>query len=292
MTRERHGAGPEHGAVEAGSDGGPGQAVLLTGATGFVGGELLARYLERSYRRVFTLVRADEPGQARARLRAALAGIYSDRERFEGRTVALAGDLERPGMGLEPRTLDWLAEQVGEIVHAGASVSFSLPLQRAREINLEGTRRLLDFAERCQARGGLRRFVHISTAFIAGTYAGEFAESDLDVGQSFHNTYERTKFEAEQLVRERRDRLPIQVFRPSIVVGERPSGWTRSFNVLYAPLKAFARGALPAIPARRSAPVDVVPVDYVADSVFTLASQPLDGHGTYHLVAGRAATRW
>ena len=65
--------------------------------------------------------------------------------------------------------------------------------------------------------------------------------------------------------------LPAQVLRPSIVVGDSRTGWTSSFNVLYPPLRAFAHGAIPALPARRAAPVDVVPVDYVADSVHELS---------------------
>jgi long-chain acyl-CoA synthetase len=157
-------------------------------------------------------------------------------------------------------------------------------------VNVEGTRRLLDLAELCVRRGGLQRFGHVSTAYVAGTHQGEFGEGDLDVGQDFRNPYERSKFEAEQLVRGHRGRLPVQVFRPSIVVGERTTGWTPSFNVLYTPLKAFARGALPMLPARRSAPVDVVPVDYVADAVFELTSRPAGVEETYHLVAGPLAT--
>jgi long-chain acyl-CoA synthetase len=91
-------------------------------------------------------------------------------------------------------------------------------------------------------------------------------------------------------VRAEKGRLPIQIFRPSIVVGERHTGWTPAFNVLYTPLKAFVRGSLPALPARRSSPVDVVPVDYVADAVFELACEPVNGDTTYHLVAGDRAT--
>ena len=92
-------------------------------------------------------------------------------------------------------------------------------------------------------------------------------------------------------MRSRRERLPLQIFRPSIIVGERPTGWTASFNVLYTPLRAFARGALPALPGRASSPVDVVPVDYVADGVFELSNQPVSDHGeTFHLVAGPQAT--
>ena len=65
--------------------------------------------------------------------------------------------------------------------------------------------------------------------------------------------------------------MPLQVLRPSIVVGDSRTGRTTSFNVLYGPLKAFARGAIPAIPAAQDAPVDIVPVDYVADRVHGLA---------------------
>ena len=71
-----------------------------------------------------------------------------------------------------------------------------------------------------------------------------------------------------------RGQLPITVFRPSIIVGERDSGWTASFNVLYWPLRAFSRGTYLALPARGDAPVDVVPVDYVADAVFALSQIP------------------
>ena len=149
---------------------------------------------------------------------------------------------------------------------------------------------MLELAQRCEQRGGLDRFSYVSTAYVAGTHAGEFGEDDLDVGQEFNNPYEQSKFEAERCVRGHAGTLPIQVLRPSIVVGERATGWTASFNVLYSPLKAFVRGALPALPARRSAPVDVVPVDYVADAVFELARRPVDEGEAYHLVAGPSAT--
>src|SRR4029077_17961478 len=69
------------------------------------------------------------------------------------------------------------------------------------------------------------------------------------------------------------------------------TGWTAAFNVIYAPLRAYATGAsVPLIPGRRGAPVDVVPVDYVADAIFTLASR-VDGVGrTYSLAAGPHAS--
>jgi thioester reductase-like protein len=260
-------------------------AVFLTGATGFVGMELLARYLERTDRRVYALVRGADDQEVQARMQRTLVGLFGPANPYADRVVPVRGDVTRPGLGV-PGGLDWLAGEVSEIVHSAASVSFELELHAARAINLDGTRRVLEFAERCQARGGLQRVSHISTAFVAGEHDGCFSEDELDVGQRFRNSYEQSKFEAECLIARSYGHLPITTFRPSIIVGERDSGWTCSFNVLYWPLRAFARGTYFALPARGDAPVDVVPVDYVADAVFAL-SQAREADGLrFHLTAG------
>jgi thioester reductase-like protein len=265
-------------------------SVLITGATGFVGMEVLARYLERSDRHVVTLVRAPDDEAARERIDDVMTNLFGSRaKRYSERVRAVAGELTQPGLGLGERRSRALAGEVSTIVHSAASVSFALPLDEAREINLEGTRRMLEFAELARERGGLERYGHVSTAYVAGTHDGRFSESDLDVGQDFNNSYEQSKFEAEKLVREHPD-LPVTVMRPSIVVGDRRNGWTSAFNVLYWPLRAFARGLFEAVPAVSSAPVDVVSVDYVADGIYELCEGP-DGIGeTYHLTAGANAS--
>jgi thioester reductase-like protein len=264
--------------------------VLLTGTTGFVGMELLARYLERSERRVVTLVRADDDRAAQARMDAVLANLFGARAALHrDRVSAHAADLTAPGLGLASELRGVLAERVTTIVHSAAAVAFALPLEEARAINVQGTRRVLEFAECAQARGGLDRYAHISTAYVAGDHAGSFAEHDLDLGQTFHNSYERSKFEAEQLVRSRSG-LPTTILRPSIVVGDCSSGWTSAFNVLYWPLRAFARGLFTAVPAIPTAPVDVVSVDYVADAVHALCESEGGIGETYHLTAGAGAS--
>ena len=134
-----------------------------------------------------------------------------------------------------------------------------------------------------------RRYAQVSTAYVAGNHSGRFAECDLDVGQAFHNSYEQSKFEAEQLVRSHAE-LPFTILRPSIVVGDRSSGWTSAFNVLYWPLRAFARGLFTAVPAIPSAPVDVVSIDYVADAIHELCEAEGGVGETYHLTAGPDAS--
>ena len=252
--------------------------------------ELLARYLERGDRSVVALVRAGSDEAARARIEAVLDNLFGARGRtYIRRVQAVAADLAAPDLGLGRDRTEELARRVSTVVHSAASVSFTLPLCEARGINLEGTKRMLDFGELAAARGGLDRYGHVSTAYVAGTHEGRFTESDLDLGQGFHNSYEQSKFEAEQLVRTRSG-LPTVVLRPSIVVGDRRSGWTAAFNVLYWPLRAFARGLFAAIPAIPSAPVDVVSIDYVADAIHALCEELGEAGETYNLTAGENAS--
>jgi long-chain acyl-CoA synthetase len=244
-------------------------SILLTGATGFVGAQVLRRVLRDSDADVVAVVRG--PG-ASEKLRAAMetAGVPPHDRRRVG---LLAADLTKP----LPRVAG-----VRTVVHCAASVSFGLDLEDARRINVGGTRHALRAAERAGAR-----FVHVSTAYVAGRHQGHFDEDQLDCGQAFRNTYEQTKLEAEWLVHA--SAADTVVLRPSIVVGEAATGWTTSFNVLYGPLRAFDRGLLAAVPARAEGRVDVVPVDYVADAIAHVALRRPDVCGTLHLVAGEDA---
>jgi long-chain acyl-CoA synthetase len=232
--------------------------VLVTGATGFLGAYLLNR-LEGPR---LGVVRGDDP---QARLHAVAPGVR-----------AVPGDLVRGPLDLPDARV---------VVHCAAAVSFTQELADARAINVEGTRRVLAAAA---AMPSLERFVHVSTAYVGGTHHGVFREDDVDVGQGFRNTYEQTKHEAELLVRE--SGLPFRIVRPSIVVGESTTGWTSSFNVLYPPLQALARGLVTRIPAEPRAIIDVVPVDHVTD-VIVAAMQWGTGPDTLHAVAGEGAVR-
>ena len=260
-------------------------AVFLTGATGFLGMEVLARLLEAGDREVLALVRADDDAGAERRLDDVLATLWDDPAPYRDRVSAVRGELTQPGLGLGDRAEE-VAERTRAVLHCAASISFDLPLPEARAINVDGTSRVLDFALKAQERGGLERFVHVSTAYVSGRHEGAFRERQLDTGQSFRNTYEQTKADAEQIVATARDLGPA-IARPSIVMGESDTGWTPAFNVLYWPMQAYSRGLFKELPALPSGRVDIVPVDYVADALVHLLDRR--EAGVFNLVAGRNA---
>ncbi len=256
--------------------------ILLTGATGFLGMELLVRFMEETDRDVVCLIRAADDDAAAVRLDGVLATIFAPgAQPGPGRVRAVAADLERPGLGLAAP--DALMAEVETVVHCAASVSFALSLEDARRINVEGTRGVLELAARAP---GLRQVVHVSTAYVAGERAGRVHEHEGDLGQAPRNTYEQTKLEAEALVLA--SGLPAAILRPSIVVGDSRTGWTPAFNVIYWPLQGFARGVLTSVAADPSGLVDVVPVDAVADALLTLSGRS-GQRGTFHVVAGEDA---
>jgi thioester reductase-like protein len=265
--------------------------VLLTGATGFLGMEVLARLIERGDREIIALVRAADRPAAEVRLDAVLHTLWRDPAPYRDRVRAVAGDLTTPGLGLRQTERTQLAEDTGAVLHCAASIAFDLPLEEARAVNVEGTREMVGFAREARALGRLERFLHVSTAYVAGTYPGTFRERQLVAGQQFRNTYEQTKYETERMLAAADD-LSATVVRPSIVMGESDSGWTPAFNVLYWPLRAFARGLFTEVPAIPTALVDVVSVDYVADAVHALCESPHrpPPGATYHLTAGPDAS--
>ena len=104
----------------------------------------------------------------------------------------------------------------------------------------------------------------MGTAYVAGERTGLVREDELAVGQSYRNTYEQTKAEAEALVRSRLGSLPGVILRPSIIVGDSRTGVTSSFKMMYWPLKIYARGLWRTVPGYPDAVLDIVPVDFVA----------------------------
>ncbi len=269
------------------------RATVITGATGFLGQQLLASLLAAPGERVVAPIRPSRGASAAARVARLLEASIPDpslREEALLRVHAIETDLAAD----DPHFGEALRRAVGglpvRVIHGAASVSFDLPLEVTRRINVAGTERMLSAASALADAGLLTRFAYVSTAFVAGLREGTVYEHELDLGQGFRNSYERSKLEAEQLVRRWQSSLPLTVFRPSIVAGRASTGETSHYHVLYWPLKVFARRQVVCIPGERDALFDIVPVDFVVDALLHILAREDSLGGCYHLCAGTQVT--
>jgi len=243
---------------------------FVTGATGFIGRNLVRRLLKREGT-VYALVRAG----SRGRLEELRTSFGPD----GARVVPIAGDLAVPGLGVSEEDLLTLRGDVDHFFHLAAIYDMTAGAEAQEVANVEGTRHAVELAGAIEAGC----FHQISSIAVAGLYKGEWREDMFDEAQHLDtHPYFRTKHESERVVREESAR-PWRVYRPGIVVGDSRTGEIDKVDGPYYAFKLLqqARRVLPTwLPAIgiEGGEINIVPVDYVADAIDYIAHKPgLDG---------------
>jgi nucleoside-diphosphate-sugar epimerase len=251
--------------------------ILLTGATGFVGGATAATLLSSTDAELVTLVRARSVADGEARVRASVARFGVDVA--ASRLHVIAGDL---GTHVDVRSR--ALSGVTHVVNAAAQTSFAAR-DDVRRTNVDGT---VAFAAQMRALPRLERFLHVGTAWICGIDPPAVVhEDDAPSASAVHGVrYTQTKEEGEARLAALRD-LPLVVARPSTVVGHTRLGCAPSASIFWTFL---AMNTLRRITFELGTRVDVVPVDWVAASLVHLLAKPHLAHARYHLSAGEEAS--
>ena len=200
-----------------------------------------------------------------------------------GEAEILEGDILDIDLGLSGAEYRRVCEEVEEIHHLAALQYLGVSTEKMRRVNVQGVREVLQVALGMRK---LQRLCHWSTAFVAGARSGVATEDELMVGQRFRNGYERSKAEAEALVRSAMGQLPITVVRPTIIVGDSETGEVQRFDGPYLLINAIINAApttsVP-LPGQGRLPLPMVPADYVVKAASYLARHPDAVGGTYHL---------
>jgi thioester reductase-like protein len=265
-------------------------AIFLTGSTGYIGAHVASILLERHADRLNLLVRAKTEQEACERLWHAMQ-LHMDfpqfRDALATRISIFRGDLTDPRFGLNAADYTHLIGTTESVIHCAASLNRKSE-KSCLNVNLRGTLEVAQLARRAQDAHGLRRFSQVSTVAVAGHRSHEVVAEDLSVdwNRSDYDPYARTKKFCEHMVRELLPDVPRTVFRPSIVLGDSRRAETTQFDMVRA--FVFLAG-LPLLPFRSTDRIDIVPVDYVAESVAMLHQKPNPEHEIYHLSSGTGA---
>jgi NAD(P)-dependent dehydrogenase (short-subunit alcohol dehydrogenase family) len=248
---------------------------FVTGATGFIGRNLIARLLQREGT-IYALVRAG----SRGRLEELRTGFGADGARI----VPIAGDLTQPGLAVSEEDMVAMRGEVDHFFHLAAIYDITASAEAQEVANVEGTRHAVELAGAIEAGC----FHHVSSIAAAGLYRGEWREDMFDEAERLDtNPYFRTKHESERLVREECSR-PWRVYRPGIVVGDSRTGEIDKIDGPYYFFKTLqrARRVLPAwlpLVGVEGGEINIVPVDYVADAIDHIAHKPKLNGRAFHL---------
>ncbi|XP_033362643.1 putative fatty acyl-CoA reductase CG5065 [Bombus vosnesenskii] len=280
-----------------------GSGILVTGATGFVGIGLLEKLMRVCPRiaAIFILIRPKTNETIEQRFKKLTDDPIYDNIKAKHPSVLskvypVKGDVSLPDLGLSREDRNLLLEKVNIVFHSAATVRFNEPLHVAVNVNTKGTARVIELWSELKHPIS---FVHVSTAFSNANlheieekvYTTSLNPSDvIDICDKFDktsinvmekrileiypNTYTFSKNLAEQVVASKCKDLPVAIVRPSIVgasLEEPCPGWIQGTSAFTGVILLVSKGCATAIRGRRDARLDVVPVDFVVDTIICIA---------------------
>lgn len=261
------------------------QRILITGATGFLGGYLMIQEMPQDTE-LWCLVRGGSQDEAEKRLWEILRARFGDEvtDTLTDRVHVVVGDMERANLGLDEAQLD-SCMNVDTIIHAAADVSHFAAPGTIDARNLRAVENVIDLARHASAR-----LFHVSTSQVMGVppeESGIYGELCRDVGQSFLDQYSHSKFESEKQCFEAFDSgLHGAVLRLGNLCFDSRTGamaQTGLANTYAALINVIARFG--SIPDNLAEITDLSYVDTAAHAVSALVHAPMlpDSH-SFHIM--------
>ncbi|HET6872649.1 MAG TPA: SDR family oxidoreductase [Sporolactobacillaceae bacterium] len=254
---------------------------LFTGFPGFIATNLVKQVIRdrQDVEHIYVLVLPNFVNKAEETIANIVETMGIARSQF----TIVEGDITKPNLALEAEIREKLKECLTHVFHLAAIYDLAVPEKLAVEVNVDGTKNVNDWV---QTLNQLKRYVYFSTSYVAGTREGRILETELEMGQTFKNHYERTKYEAEVLVKGIMNAVPTTVIRPGIVVGHSETGETVKFDGPYFILNFIDRlKFLPIIPymGHGEAEGNFVPIDFIFRATIYLGHSEAGVGKTYQL---------
>ncbi|MBD2355222.1 amino acid adenylation domain-containing protein [Tolypothrix sp. FACHB-123] len=260
----------------------PPTAILLTGATGFLGAFLLYELLQKTTADIYCLIRAKTTEIATEKLQNHLKSYLLWDETFNQRIIPLLGDLSQPLLGLSAEKFAAIASQIDVIYHNGAFVNFTYPYSQLKAANVLGTQEILRLAAQTKVKP-----VHfISTIGVVGA-----ADSTVEIirentpinhSKNISSGYTQSKWVAEKLIQIAGDRgIPISIYRPGRISGDSKTGVCNIDDHTFRMIRGCIQlGSVP----KDGSMVNLTPVDYVGQAIIYLSQQPTSLGKVFHLI--------
>ncbi|MFO0148821.1 MAG: SDR family oxidoreductase, partial [Microcystis sp.] len=232
--------------------------VLITGATGYLGKSIARKYLQSSEDQIVLLLRA------------------KNQTEFQNKTSALNQQLNAPDGRVLFYPLDLnqsmpfeqiATRNIRTIIHTAAITRFDVSQEDAQQVNVDGTVRLLEFAETCP---NLEQVGLLSTIYSSGLKSGLMTEEFLDDNLGFANYYEWSKWELERYTLQSFAHLPCLIFRSATVIADCNDGSVTQYNVFHNTVRLLYQGLLTLLPGNTEVPIYLVTGEFVTNAIFSI----------------------
>lgn len=247
--------------------------VLLSGATGLIGGELMLILAARGVSST-AVVRAGNSAEARARLLDRLQKSVFWKPEFADMVSAEAGDIEKPNFGLSTAVI----QAADVILHSAASTSFK-PDAGVYPVNIKAAE---NFAGILKTLKPSQRGFFVGTAAVTMEPRGVITEDMPFAG--YANDYIRSKRDAEKLLRA--TGVPFVSLRPGIVLSRGIDDAKLARNMLWSIPVMAELGDVPLDPLAK---LDFAPVDFIAGVFAEMLLKNELAHDCYHVSTGEAS---
>lgn len=246
--------------------------ILLTGASGYLGSGLAKDLLKNTDYSLRLVFRAGNAYELETKKNSFLE--VTDLQDLQERINFVGGDITDENLyhQLDPR-------KIALIVHSAAVTRFNVDSKTADEVNVRGTQAIIDFANKCS---NLEQLALLSTVYVAGLKTGFIDENPLDNEAGFSNEYERSKWQAEQLLVNNEAALPWSIYRISTAIADNDSGKVKQLNAFHNTLKLFYYGLLSLFPGEPEATLYFVTGDFAVKAVSTALCSG-KASGIYHV---------
>jgi myxalamid-type nonribosomal peptide synthetase MxaA len=262
----------------------PLQQIFMTGGTGFVGAYVIHNLLETSSVTLHCLVRAGDEAASLQRIQQQMARLGLWRDSYAERIRAIIGDVSLPRLGLTAEAYHQLAGSVDAILHSAAMVNFIYPYQALKPVNVDGTRRIIEFAFEDRVKPVF--YVSTTAVWPMGAHRSFSEDDPLDQDLRLNLAYDETKWVAEKMLGQAAERgLPVAIYRPGEVSGDSRTGYSDLTHLA----SAFVKGNLQAgvFPALDSF-LDLTPVNYVGQAIAHLMTRTDSLGRIFHLCNPRS----
>ncbi|CAF1208333.1 unnamed protein product [Rotaria sordida] len=280
-----------------------GKSVFITGATGFIGKQIIEKLLRScpGIDNIYILIRSKRGAHVHERVQQLCSLALFDKVRlltpnFKSKIIPIIGDLTKANLDLTNEDEQTLIEHCHIIINSGASIRFHEPLKQSIKANVYSVQNIINL---CKKMKQLQSFVHISTAYIH-CYRTDMTEviypmndnpntllESLEyfddqmfnhlserLAKQYPNNYAYTKSLAEYLLLKQGNSLPIAIVRPSIVGAawkEPIPGWIDSYTGVTSIIAAIGKRLIRVAFTSPTVDLPIIPVDVVANMTVAVA---------------------